>query len=529
MKILPLFISILLLSNTSFAQQPKQTNTKPTALDSLVEALDEWSFDLNIDKKKDTSASAKANQAECIKMFMSQFDETEKAYWDGKIKQYGSPMADSLGLWLNRLQTNNFMGIEKPNAVPLFGADKMNFYDGKYYGGEPFEDGAYIQLRYEVNNKNCNKIYKEIKKAYAIFIKDPAFKFSYDNGTSGKILKNNLPVLDYAFFEDKNGLGGTKLFFDIQNPKFPKIFMLNESDKSNISSIIKDTDKPQIWEVKGYNNGEWYQRYNGIFKDGILVKGSKSFKGYSNFYDGTWYSQKWGDKDWAHTQVLFFPSNTNDTVWGAFNDLDMNVFSEDSRYSSKVKNERYIPETPKWITEVYSKLYQNDNQAQHDNIARKVIRKTDQDHLGLGKRKEEELAAINGMQKNLVLLIGIAAMGFESYEKGEKEKNNGSIFYYSRQNSLMLSNEEVIESVGAKTNYIAAYKTPQTRDISMQAFLALPSTNKSSSTLKLEQEKNIDATEVQQFNLYMADKLVASYAKYLKQELSVIKVYQLSF
>ena len=283
---------------------------------------------------------------------MKQFDESDVEYLGGKVKKYGSPMADSLGLWFNRLQNYNFKGIDKPNAMPILGADKMSFYNGKYYGGEPFEDGAYIQLLYPVTNKNCYRLYKEIKKAFAIFIKDQAFKFSYDNGTSGIILKNNLPVFDYAFFEDKNGLAGTKLFLYIQNPKFPKIFMLNENDKNNISSLIMDSDKPQIWEVKGYNSGEWYQRYNGIFKDGFLVKGSKTFKGYGSFYDGTWYSQKWGSDDWTYSQVLFIPANSKDTVWGAFNDLDMNVFRDDDRYSSNVKNERYIPEAPKCITEV---------------------------------------------------------------------------------------------------------------------------------------------------------------------------------
>ena len=204
---------------------------------------------------------------------------------------------------------------------------------------EPYEDSTYIQLSYLVTNKKCKSIYSDLKKAYTQIIKNSAFAEEYDGGTFVTILKNNMIVFDYVFVEDKNGISGTKLFLNIQNPSFPKIFLVNENDKNNILSTIKDTDKPQIWEKRGDNKGEWYQRYNGIFKDGFLVKGSKTFKGYGSFYDGIWYSKNWGNKDWKHCEVIFFPANTKDTVWGAFNDLDMNVFSEDSRYTNTIKTE----------------------------------------------------------------------------------------------------------------------------------------------------------------------------------------------
>jgi hypothetical protein len=447
---------------------------------------------------------------------------------EAHAQNYGSPMADSLIVWLQRLKNQDFNGIDKPNATPILGADKMHFENGNYTGyGEVYEDGAYISLKYLRSNKNSEKVYKKVKKAFTEILKDPAFLSDIDyDANYNTILKNNVPVLHFSASLKKGDNDENYLYLDIQRPIFPKIFMVNEAKyKGNFSTIINDTSEPQIWEVKGYNNGEWYQRYNGIFKDGILIKGSKTFKGYGDFYDGTWYAKEWG----KHCEVVFFPTNSKDTVWGHFNDIDMNFFYRDERYSSNAKN-AYMglkPECPMWLKTEYSHVYQN--QAQHDNIARNLIRKTDKDHLGLGKKKEEELAAINGIQQNLMLLIGTAALGYKSYMQAEKERSGESVFYYSKANPLMLSNEEVIESIGTKTNYIGAYRTKQTRDISMQAFLALPSTNKSSIALTLEQDKTVNATEVQQFNLYLADKLVASYAKYLKQELSVIKVYQLSF
>lgn len=449
---------------------------------------------------------------------------------EAHAQNYGSPMADSLIVWLQRLKNQDFDGIDKPNAKPILGADKMYFKNGNYMGyGEVYEDGAYISLKYLRSNKNSEKVYKKVKKAFTEILKDPAFLSDIDwDANYNTILKNNLPVLHFSASLKKDDKDENYLYLDIQRPIFPKIFMVNEAKyKGNFSTIINDTSEPQIWEVKGYNKGEWYQRYNGIFKDGILIKGSKTFKGYGGFYDGTWYAKDWSDDD--RTEVVFLPANTNDTIWGHFNDIDMNFFYRDERYSSKDKNayRGLKPDCPMWLKTEYSHVYQN--QAQHDNIARNLIRKTDKDHLGLGKKKEEELAAINNIQQNLMLFMGTAAIGFQSYKLGEKERIGASIFYASKPNPLMLSNEEAIEAIGTKTNYIAAYRTKQTRDLSMRAFMALPFINKSSITLKLEQEKNVNATEVQQFNLYLADKLVASYAKYLKQELSVIKVYQLSF
>ena len=450
-----------------------------------------------------------------------------------KAQNYGSPMADSLVMWLQRLKNNDFNGIDKLNATPILGADKMDFYNGKYQGyGEVYEDGAYIQLKYLRSNKNSEAILKKVKKAFIQILKDPAFVLEYDagkydDGKSKTILQNNLPVLDFYARTNKDDIDFLSL--SIQIPKFPKIFMVDEAKyKGSFPTTIKDTDEPQIWEVKGYNNGEWYQRYNGIFKNGILIKGSKTFKGYGDFYDGTWYSKEWSNNKY---EAVFIPANSNDTIWGHFsigNPEDMNSFTLDSRYTSYEKNAvfGFKPTSPKWLLTAYYTASMNTNE--HTKIST-YIRKTDKDHLGLGKKKEEELAAINGIQQNLMLLIGTAALGYKSYMQAEKESSGESVFYYSKANPLMLSNEEVIESIGTKTNYIVAYRTKQTRDISMQAFLALPSTNKSSIVLKLEQEKNVNATEVQQYNLYMGDKLVATYAKYLKQELSVIKVYQLSF
>lgn len=510
------FISISL-----FAQEPKKEHTKVyDKLDSLSESIDKYT-------KEHHGKSESKTSAEEIAAFMRQFDNYDMDYWAGKVKKCGSPMADSFGLWLNRLQNNDFNGIDKPNALPILEADKMDFKNGNYTGyGEVYEDGAYIELRYLRSNKNSERIYKKIKKAFAQILKDPAYKLSNDADNYAIILKNNLVVLDYYAYDDKEDKSNEDyLILIIQNPKFPKIFIADEAQyNGNFPSTIKDTDAPQIWQVKGENDAQWYQRYNGIFKDGILVKGSKTFKGYGGFYDGTWYA-----KDWSKScKVVFLPANSKDTVWGAFSDIDMDSYTADSRYSSlKGKRGEFRPDAPAWVNNVLPYLYEH--KEEHENIAKNLIRKTDKKHLEIGNLNDADLATIKGIQQNMFLLIGMAALGFKSYEKTEKERSGQSVFYYSKSNSLMASNEEVIESTGTKTNYIAAYRTTEIRKASMLAFLALPSVNKSNMGLKLEQEKNVDATEVQQINLYFSNKLVATYSKFLKQDLSVIKVYQLSF
>lgn len=513
-----------MLSSTTFAQKPNQDTTKPFN-------ADEWAADYmdttKSFKKEGTTTLTKKEREEVLLDLMRQFDESDKGYWGGNVKKYGNPIADSLGLWLNKLKTNNFLGIDKPNATPILGADKMDFYKNNL-GRQPFTDGEAIRLEYYVTNKNWKNIYKEIKKAFAIFIKDPSFKLSYDNETYGEIFKNNLYVFYYNLYKEENGFAGTKLILLIQNPIFPKILMLDETNKNNISTTIKDTDKPQIWEVRGYNNGEWYQRYNGIFKDGILVNGSKTFKGYGNFYDGTWYSPYWLEKDWVNVPVFFYPANSKDTVLGSFNDWDMNKFDVNTRYDSKQKNELYKPEAPKWVTEVFANLDQNDNRKQHENIAKNVIRKTDEKHLAM-QQNEKEFAIIKNMQQNLFLLIGTAALGFKNYKMSFKAKDETSVFYVSKPNPAMLSNEEVIEEIGSKKNYTVIYRTKENIDLSMKAFMALPSVNKSSSKLTIEQENNSNATEVQRFNLFMAGKLVANYTNYSKEKYSIINIFQLSF
>jgi len=446
-------------------------------------------------------------------------------------QNYGSPMADSLIVWLQRLKNQDFDGIDKPNAKPILGADKMDFENGNHTTStDVYEDGAYINLKYLRRNKNSEKVYKNIKKAFTEILKDPSFAFAYDGGTFSEILQNNLLVLRFSAYTKKKEDEEIYMYIKIQCPKFPKIFMVNEASyKSSFPSTIKDTDDPQIWELKGSNNGQSYQRYNGIFKDGILIKGSKTFKGYDDFYDGTWYAKEWSSKN--SYEVVFLPANKTDTVYGHFtigNVENMVDFTPDKRYTSYEKDAvfGFKPASPQWLFTYYKTAFRNPSV--HSKVSA-YIQKTDEDHRGLGKQNENELAAINSMQQNLMLFMGTAAIGFQSYELGEKERIGASIFYASKPNPLMLCNEEAIEAIGTKTNYIAAYRTKQTRDLSMRVFMALPFINKSSITLKLEQEKNVDATEVQQFNLYLADKLVASYAKYLKQELSVIKVYQLSF
>ena len=107
---------------------------------------------------------------------MSQFDSIDMGKWAmPPQKNYGSPMADSLALWLYRLQMQDFNGIDKTNAIPILGADKMSFENGDHTTStDIFEDGAYISLKYLRSNKNSEGVYKKVKKAFNEILKNPA-------------------------------------------------------------------------------------------------------------------------------------------------------------------------------------------------------------------------------------------------------------------------------------------------------------------------------------------------------------------
>ena len=71
---------------------------------------------------------------------------------------------------------------------------------------------------------------------------------------------------------------------------------------------------------------------------------------------------------------------------------------------------------------------------------------------------------------------------------------------------------EYIVERKSKNSYSAFYNNKIEKDLSLQAFLAMPSVNKSTEGLWVEQERLVNNTIVKtRYNLYISDKIAASY------------------
>lgn len=73
--------------------------------------------------------------------------------------------------------------------------------------------------------------------------------------------------------------------------------------------------EPQIWEVRGGGTAPGsYVRYNGLVKNGKLARGTQTYHGYDDFYEGTWFSDSWQSRT-TYFPAQFYPAGTQDTVW----------------------------------------------------------------------------------------------------------------------------------------------------------------------------------------------------------------------
>ena len=125
---------------------------------------------------------------------------------------------------------------------------------------------------------------------------------------------------------------------------------------------------------------------------------------------------------------------------------------------------------------------------------------------------EKNAADVKNLQQYLMLLIGQRVIGFNEMKKGIQSKKSESIIYYAIPNIFMKASTEYIVERNSKTSYCAFYNNKIEKDLSLQAFLAMPSVNKSTEGLRVEQEKLINNTIVKaRFNLYLSDKIAASY------------------
>jgi len=125
---------------------------------------------------------------------------------------------------------------------------------------------------------------------------------------------------------------------------------------------------------------------------------------------------------------------------------------------------------------------------------------------------EKNAADVKNLQQCLMLLIGQRVIGFNEMKKDVQSKTSESIIYYAIPNIFMKAITEYIVERNSKNSYCAFHNNQIEKDLSLQAFLAMPSVNKSTEGLWVEQERLVNNTIVKtRYNLYISDKIAASY------------------
>lgn len=129
---------------------------------------------------------------------------------------------------------------------------------------------------------------------------------------------------------------------------------------------VAPTDAPQVWEVRGRaTKPDSYQRDNGVFKNGVLVRGSKTFHSSGN--------------------VEFRPTGTTDIVYGYFKGDEMQDLEPDVQHATTgpdAKAGSFRPDAPAWLRNTYLvhvqqyHLARQAAKAQHDEQYRR-------DHLSV--------------------------------------------------------------------------------------------------------------------------------------------------
>lgn len=271
---------------------------------------------------------------------------------------WGSPFADSL-MHLHNVANGGYKGYinipvkdtvdsEKFQLAQILGADRAEY-------NKNFEYGLVVTLYYYNANPDIKKLSKQALDFFTRLKESGVYKYKVPYGNSLIITEKGRNILKYDSDDRKEEQVGLKItFYQTKNilsdeaayeGKFP------ESPSAN--------NAPQIFQITG--NGldiDSYERDNGIFANGTLVKGSKRFHGYGAYRNGIWYSDDWRTTNVQSraAKVYFIPENTRDTIFGQFsNDFTMMQFQPDKAYGAKFKQGvlDLYKDAPDWLKTTY--------------------------------------------------------------------------------------------------------------------------------------------------------------------------------
>lgn len=250
------------------------------------------------------------------------------------IKSYGSNLADTL-MYLHSIANYDFEG--------MVNREKYNYYPFKeYYSvsqifntevscGDNFIFGLNIIISFNKINQ-VEQALKEVQTFYENLVKSDSRYIIKTFDKKIYLYENGNPIFEYYTYDYDKHHKPKDLQIGVY--PWPNYKSLDEKTyNGHFPSTIKDSWEPQIWELKGKGfTKDSYQRFNGLFKNGELKWGEKTFHGYGPFYDGTWqgsWTPSTGTWDKDKIYVTFIPEGVNDTLGGKFKGSNMLDFTLD--------------------------------------------------------------------------------------------------------------------------------------------------------------------------------------------------------
>ena len=300
--------------------------------------------------------SLKAQSAEELaKAFLERYQELSDGSYEKIYKQlqYG---ADTV----------------KDYEVPkIFGADKADLFTT--------EEGKYYRISFLKTNTNAKRFGKAALKAFKLIANDASYKMVTKDKYAGSILKNGREIMNYFIPDDV--LYREYIFLDITDLAPLRPVLADETRYAqHFPTVPLVSKEPQMVISIDSLNPNRYKLYNGIFKDGSLLKGYQKFVGYNDFLNGTWYSDHWYyGSNALSTDVIFRPEGTTDSIYGHLNYNNFYKFYPDSRYESKKHASSFADNAPLWLrttyekhlTDEYNEQYIKDNTGSIEEVTRR--------------------------------------------------------------------------------------------------------------------------------------------------------------
>ncbi|MEO7043727.1 MAG: hypothetical protein ABI091_00365 [Ferruginibacter sp.] len=272
------------------------------------------------------------------------------AGFDNKSKD--NTFADTLS-YLFSIANTGFKCVEK-NILDKHYLQASNIYDPDFQSSDRvvtlrFQYDA-ISFKKSVAAQNANEQVADFARKLAA-TDSSLYRIGQSKNKTGAAFTlwfGKVPVLSWYIDLEKHGVPYPIFQIAIRSAPFNQLAD-ETSYKGKFPTEVLNQDGPQIWEIRGMGKtSDSYQRFNGIFKDGYLISGSKTFHGYGKFYDGTWMSDEWlRPVDYGRFNVTFTPERSNDTITGYFWHGSMGEFEMNEVYS------HYTAGSPGWVRDTY--------------------------------------------------------------------------------------------------------------------------------------------------------------------------------